>query len=90
MPDLKSRNWKVLNDGIYMLDSHTSSQIGTAARVANARFYRFATKKVEDLGFHTSKAASYLGIDLSADRKWLYYTQVESSTSDLYLVENLP
>jgi dipeptidyl aminopeptidase/acylaminoacyl peptidase len=90
VPELKSRNWKVLSDGVYMLDSHTSSQIGTAVRIANARFYRFATKKVEDLGFHTSKAASYLGIDLSADRKWLYYTQVESSTSDLYLVENLP
>ena len=67
-----------------------SSQIGTAARVANARFYRFATKKLEDLGFRTTKAASYLGIDLSADRKWLYYTQVDSSTSELYLVENLP
>jgi hypothetical protein len=87
---LKSRNWKVLSDGVYMLDSQTSSQIGTAARIATARFYRFATKKVEDLGFRTSKAASYLGIDLSADRKWLYYTQVESSTSELYLVENLP
>jgi hypothetical protein len=90
VPELKSRNWKVLSDVVYLLDSHTSSQIGTAVRIANARFYRFATKKVEDLGFHTSKAASYLGIDLSADRKWLYYTQVESSTSDLYLVENLP
>ena len=73
-----------------MLDSHTSSQIGTAARVADARFYRFATKKLEDLGFRTAKAASYLGIDLSADRKWLYYTQVDSSTSELYLTENLP
>lgn len=90
VPELKSRNWKVLHDGIYMLDSHTSSQIGTAARVADARFYRFATKKLEDLGFRTTKAATYLGIDLSADRKWLYYTQVESSTSELYLTENLP
>jgi len=33
-----------------MLDSQTNSQIGTAARVADARFYRFATKKGEDLG----------------------------------------
>jgi WD40 repeat protein len=90
VPELRSRNWKVLSDGIYMLDSHTSSQLGTAARVADARFYRFATKKLEDLGFRTTKAASYLGIDVSADRKWLYYTQVDSSTSELYLAENLP
>ena len=71
---------------------HTSSQIGTAARVADARFYRFATKEKmkENLGFRTTKAASYLGIDVSADRKWLYYTQVDSSTSELYLTENLP
>jgi len=90
VPEMKSRNWRVLDDGIYMLDSNTSSQIGTAARVANARFFRFATKKLEDLGFRTAKAAAYLGIDITADRKWLYYSQVDSSTSELYLTENLP
>src|SRR2546429_804337 len=37
VPEMKSRNWKVLRDGIYMLDSQTNSQIGTAARVADAR-----------------------------------------------------
>src|SRR2546430_17272402 len=60
VPEMKSRNWKVLRDGIYMLDSQTNSQIGTAARVADARFYRFATKKIEDLGFHTPKAIAYI------------------------------
>ena len=90
VPEMKSRNWKVLRDGIHMLDSQTNSQIGTAARVADARFYRFATKKIEDLGFHTPKAIAYIGIDLSPDAKWVYYSQVESSTSELYLVENLP
>ena len=90
VPEMKSRNWKVLRDGIYMLDSHSNSQLGTAARVADARFYHFATKRIEDLGFRTPKAISYLGIDLSPEGKWLYYTQVDSSTSELYLVENLP
>ncbi|MFL6439984.1 MAG: protein kinase domain-containing protein [Terriglobales bacterium] len=90
VPEMKSRNWKVLRDGIYMLDSNSNSQIGSAARIADARFYRFATKKLENLKFRTPKAISYLGIDLSSDAKWVYYTQVDSLTSELYLVENLP
>jgi len=88
--EMKSRNWKVLRDGIYMLDSHANSQIGTAARVADARFYRFATRRIEDLGFRTLKPVSYLGIDLSPDGKWVYYSQVDSLQNELYLVENLP
>jgi len=90
VPEMKSRNWKVLRDGIYLLDSHSNSQLGSASRIADARFYRFATKKLENLGFRTPKAISYLGIDLSPDEKWVYYTQVQSLTSELYLVENLP
>ena len=90
VPEMKSRNWKVLRDGIYLLDSHSNSQLGTAARIADARFYRFATKKLEDLGFRTPKPISYLGIDLSPNGKWVYYSQVDSLTSELYLVENLP
>jgi Tol biopolymer transport system component/tRNA A-37 threonylcarbamoyl transferase component Bud32 len=90
VPEMKSRNWKVLRDGIYLLDSQNNAQLGTAARVADARFYRFATKKIEDLGFRTPKAATFIGIDLSADAKWVYYSQVDSSTNELQLVENLP
>jgi eukaryotic-like serine/threonine-protein kinase len=90
VPEMKSRNWKVLRDGIYMMDSQSNSQVGTAARVADARFYRFATRKIEDLGFRTAKTIAYTGIDLSPDGKWVYYSQVDSATSELYLVENLP
>ena len=88
--EMKSRNWKVMRDGIYILDSHSNSQIGSASRVADAKFYRFATRKVEDLDFRTPKAISYLGIDLSHDSKWVYYSQLDSVTSELDLVENLP
>ena len=90
VPEMKSRNWKVLPKGIYLLDSQTNSQLGTSARVANARFYRFATRKIQDLGFRTPKAIAFIGIDLSPDAKWVYYSQVDSSTSELDLVENLP
>ncbi len=90
VPDMKSSDWQVLRDGIYMLDSGTNSQFGTAARLADAKFYRFATRKTEDLGFRTPRPAAPIGIDVSPDRKWVYYSQVDSSTSELYLVENLP
>ena len=58
---------------IYMLDSQTNSQLGTAARVTEARFYRFSTKKTKDLGFRTPRACAFIGIDISPDREWLYY-----------------
>jgi eukaryotic-like serine/threonine-protein kinase len=90
VPEMQSRNWKLLRDGIYMLDSKSNSQIGTVSRVADARFYRFATRKIENPGFRTAKAIAYLGIDLSPDGKWAYYSQVDSSLSELYLIENLP
>jgi hypothetical protein len=59
VPGMKSRNWRVLRDGIYMLESQNISESWTAARVANARFYTFATKKIEDLGFRAPKAISF-------------------------------
>jgi eukaryotic-like serine/threonine-protein kinase len=90
VPEMKSRNWKVLKDGIYMLDSRTNSQHGTTARVAEARFYSFATRKIRDLGFQTSKAADSSGVDISPDEKWLYYSQVDSVINELVIAENLP
>jgi Tol biopolymer transport system component len=90
VPQMKSSSWRVIRDGIYMMDSGTNSQFGTAERMANARFYRFSTKTIEDLGFRTLRPVASIGIDLSPDEKWVYYSQVDSSTSELYLVENLP
>jgi Tol biopolymer transport system component len=88
--EMKSRNWKVLKDGIYLLDSQTNSQLGTAARVGEARFYRFASRKIQDLGFRTPKAATFIGMEISSDEKWLYYSQVDSLANELVLTENLP
>ena len=90
VPEMKSRNWKVLRAGIYLLDSQANSQLGTAPRVAVARFYHFATRKTEDLGFRTPKAIAYTGIDISPDEKWLYYSQVDASANELLVTENLP
>ena len=53
-------------------------------------FYRFATRRIEKLGFVTPKPIGPNGIDISPDRKWLYYSQIDAQTSDLQLIENLP
>jgi hypothetical protein len=74
---MKSRNWKVLRNGIYLLDSKANSQLGTAPRVAVARFYRFATKQIEDLGFRTPKAIAYTGIDGVHSHYAAYFAQGE-------------
>jgi eukaryotic-like serine/threonine-protein kinase len=92
LPEYKNRNWKVLSDGIYLFDIRTTSQLRgpNTTEPGRSMFYRFASRKVENLGFVSPKPAGNNGIELSADRKWLYYSQLDSRASDLLLVENLP
>lgn len=89
LPEYKNRNWKILSDGLYLLDTATNSQI-SQSRPGTAFFYRFATRKVEPLGFTTPRPIAYTGIDLSRDRKWVYFPMVDAQATDLQLVENLP
>jgi hypothetical protein len=84
--EFKNRNFWVLPDGVYLLDPGVS-EISPLHR-ARARFYRFRTRKIEDLGFETEKPVDHYGICLSPDAKWLYYVQVDRSGSNIMLVEN--
>ena len=91
LPNYKNRNWKVLADGIFLLDTGLPSPGGPTVSVpGEAMFYRFATRRIERLGFVTPKPIGPNGIDISPDRKWLYYSQIDAQTSDLQLIENLP
>jgi WD40 repeat protein len=89
LPEYKSRNWKVLSDGIYLVDTATNSGI-LQSRPGTAFFYRFATRKIEPLGFTTPRPITYTGIDLSPDRKWVYFPMTDAQATDLQLAENLP
>jgi Tol biopolymer transport system component len=80
------RNFHVLEDGIYLLDRGQADELATTR--ARAMFYRFRTRQLEDLHFQTRKPVSPYGIDLSADGKWLYYSEFENLSSDLMVVEN--
>jgi serine/threonine protein kinase/Tol biopolymer transport system component len=84
--ELKNRNFWVLADGVYLLDPGVA-EISPFSR-GRARFYRFRTRRVEDLGFETEKPIDHYGICLSPDGKWLYYVQADRNISNLMLVEN--
>ncbi len=90
LPEYKNRDFKVLSDGIYLLDIATNSQLQTSSRPGTAMFYRFATRKIEKLGFTTPRPVINNGIELSPDRKWLYFPMVDAQASDLQLAEDLP
>jgi eukaryotic-like serine/threonine-protein kinase len=88
-PEFKSRNFVVLSDGIYGVDAGVPATPGAASTLpGKARFYRFQSRKWEDLRFATAKPIISNGIDLSPDRKWLYYAQIDERGSDIMLVEN--
>ena len=87
LPEFKNRNFFVLPDGVYLLDSGPGAN-SLMRRRARARFYRFRTKQVEDLGFETEKPVIGHGISLSPDGKWLLYTQEDHDSANLMLVEN--
>jgi hypothetical protein len=86
IPEFKSRNFWVVWDGVYLLDSGVS-ELSPHSR-ARARFYRFRSKKVADLGFQTAKPVDPYGISLSPDGRWLYYSQADRIGSNVMLVEN--
>ncbi len=91
-PEFRSRNFVVLSDGIYGLDGGEASPAGgspaTNVRPGRARFYRFRTRRWEDLGFSTARTVATNGIDVSPDRQWLYYSQADERGSDVMVVEN--
>ncbi len=91
LPQLQNRNWKLLPDGVYFLDVGDRASLGFGAAVpGEVKFYRFSTRRVEKLGFYTPRPIAALGINVSADRKWVYFSLIGNERSELQLTENLP
>jgi sugar lactone lactonase YvrE len=84
---IKGRNWVVLSDGIYIIESGVSSSL-VPVRQGEGYFYRFATRNLEKLGFVTPHIMNGNGMCLSHDGRWAFYAMAESLGSDLMLVEN--
>ena len=74
--------WALVNDGIYFVDVEISSR-------AALRFFSFDTGRVSHVIDLEGKPIAYWpGLAISPDGGWLLYTQVDSRSGDIMLVEN--
>jgi Tol biopolymer transport system component len=78
------RNWTVTKNGIYYFDF--TVQPGEAKRV---KFYSFRSGKSQTVGVvEPTVSTDFSGISVSADERWLLYSHIASTTSDLMLLDN--
>jgi len=74
--------WMPGENGIYFIDLRPSSRAGV-------EFFRFATRRIEQLGtLDKEPPFGDAGFSVSRDGRWILYTQVDGSGSDIMLVEN--
>jgi hypothetical protein len=71
--------WEVRKDGIYFIDNQPAPVI---------KRFRFGSRHVQTMA--TLKAAAWggPGLSLSTDEQTAYYTQIDSSGSDVMLIKN--
>ncbi len=73
------RAWAVTERGIYFATAENPSR-------PLIEFFSFATGKVMQIA--TLEKPFFLGISVSPDARWLIYTQLDQSGSDIMLMEN--
>jgi Tol biopolymer transport system component/predicted Ser/Thr protein kinase len=77
--------WAVVDDGIYYLEREESSPGGTPKY--ELRFLNLTTGK-QSIVTPLEKRPYSSGLALSPDRRWFLYTQIDTSDTDIMLVEN--
>ena len=80
-----SRNFSVTPQGIYFIQA---PDIDYPDRSYLLRFFDFASERVETITSLPTSVAFWGGISVSPDGRFMLYTQVDQSRSDLMLVEN--
>jgi Tol biopolymer transport system component len=73
------RSWTVTEQGIYFATAENLSR-------PLIEFFSFATGKVTQIA--ALEKSFFLGLSVSPDGRWLIYTQVDQSGSDIMLMEN--
>jgi Tol biopolymer transport system component len=75
-------HWRVFEDGIYFINPQTQP-------FATLEFFEFATRRRHRIEMLNGEPTPYSGgLTVSPDRKWVIYSQVARSASDIMLVEN--
>ncbi len=80
-----SRNFSVTPQGIYFIQA---PDIDYPDRSYLLRFFDFASERVKTITSLPTSVAFWGGISVSPDGRFMLYTQVDQSRSDLMLVEN--
>jgi hypothetical protein len=75
-------HFRVFEDGIFFINPHTRP-------FATLEFFEFATSRRRPIAMLNGQPTIYSGgLTVSPDRKWVVYSQVSRSASDIMLVEN--
>ena len=80
LESVDGRAFAVVKEGIYFIPRPDS-----AGRYS-IQFFNFATKRIRSITTIESPVADYLSV--SPDGRWILYSQIDQSGSDLMLVEN--
>jgi Tol biopolymer transport system component len=81
MPKIKDMvDWALGKEGIYFLDRQ--------ALPTTIKFFDFGTKQIRQIGTLSKPTDDWGGLSLSPDGKWLAYSQVDETPSDIMLVEH--
>jgi hypothetical protein len=74
--------WALVKDGVYFVDAEASPRPAL-------RFFDFGTRRVSHVVDLDKKPIEHEpGLAISPDGRWLLYTQVDSRSGDIMLVEN--
>ena len=80
---ITGHNWSVTSTGIYYFDFAVPP--GSPKLV---KFYSFETGKVSQVGrVESTVSADFSGLSVSPDGRWLLYSHIATTSSDLMLVD---
>jgi eukaryotic-like serine/threonine-protein kinase len=81
MPKIRNfTDWALSQDGIFFLDR--------GALPVTIKFFDFRTKQVRQIAALNKPASDWGGLSISPDGKWLVYSQVDDTPSDIMLVDH--
>jgi Tol biopolymer transport system component len=87
LDDVGDRSWTVTREGVYFVGrSAPSPSVAIAPTGDTLQFLRFATGKTTPI-MPIAKAVTW-GLSVSADGRWLLYSTIDQSGSNLMLVDN--
>ncbi|MDQ4121499.1 MAG: winged helix-turn-helix domain-containing protein [Acidobacteriota bacterium] len=78
--------WTLTNKGIYFL--HRSEVFEVPSKHPRIRFLDFATEQISDISPLPRSPFGHIGLSISPDSKWLYYSLDDKTDIDLMLAEN--